>query len=225
MELRQNAMISFQKPSEFDDFYESLSIHGGWRVQSGLMNQRGESIKDTAYVNYLRKLFMNKNLFRRNVSIAEIVSFLDGYEFLSRILKSLKSKVASNIYDSVQIHLEYKIPYSKNRRVDFIFEYNDQILLTEFRLSADFPNQSGMWQKKEIELIIYKELMTNFLNNKSIYLYAFIGMPEYLKLQKISKNILYNDNNVEFFVDYLVTYLLKDMRRPSEFDISRKDYS
>jgi hypothetical protein len=223
MELSKNAMISFQKPEQFNDFYQSLSIHGGWKIQSGLMNQRGEVIKDTAYVNYLRNLFMSKNLFRRNVSIAEIVSFLDGYEFLSRILKSFKLKVSSDVYDSVQIHIEYKIPYSKNRRVDFVFEYNDQILLTELRLSADFPNQSGMWQKKELELIIYKELMTNFLTNKSIYLYAFIGMPEYIKLQKISKNILYNDNNIEFFVDYLITYLVKDIRRPSEFDITRKD--
>jgi hypothetical protein len=223
MNFKENSMISFKNLDDFIAFYTSLGIHGGWRIQSGLMNDRGEKIKNTAYVNHLRKLFMEKKLFRRNVSIAEIVSFLDGYELLFRITSELKKKISTEVFNEIMIYLEYKIPYSKNRRVDFIFEYNENLLLTEFRLSKDFPNQSGMWNKKELELLVYKELMSNYIDDKRIYLYAFIGMPEYKNSQKILKNVIYNEANIDFFVDYLITYLLKDLRRPEEFNVTIKE--
>jgi hypothetical protein len=222
MNLKENSMIYFENLNHFKDFYISLGIHGGWKIQSGIMNDRGEKIRDTAYVNYLQKLFMKKKLFRRNVSIAEVVSFLDGYEFLYRIVTELEQKIKGQVFNDINIYLEYKIPYSKNRRVDFIFEYQDKLLLTEFRLSKDFPNQSGMWNKKELELLVYKELMSNYIMDKKIFLFAFIGMPEYAKNNKIVKNLLYNENNIDFFVDYLITYLLGDLRRPREFDITKE---
>lgn len=222
MNLKQNSMIYFENLNEFKDFYKSLGIHGGWKIQTGIMNERGEKIRDTAYVNHLQKLFMKKKLFRRNVSIAEIVSFLDGYELLYRIVTELEKKISNEVFSEINIYLEYKIAYSKNRRVDFIFEYRDSLLLTEFRLSKDFPNQSGMWNKKELELLVYKELMSNYITNKRIFLFAFIGMPEYSKNIKIMKNLLYNETNIDFFVDYLITYLLQDLQRPDEFDITRK---
>lgn len=222
MNLKENSMIYFENLNEFKDFYQSLGILGGWKIQSGLMNERGEKIRDTAYVNHLQKLFMKKKLFRRVVSIAEIVSFLDGYEFLQRIVTELEKKISSETFNQIKIYLEYKIAYSKNRRVDFIIEYKESLLLTEFRLSKDFPNQSGMWNKKELELLVYKELISNYITNKKIYLFAFIGMPEYSKNSKIMKNLLYNETNIDFFVDYLITFLLQDLRRSEEFDITRK---
>lgn len=222
MNFKENSMVYFEDLKDFKDFYKSLGIHGGWKIQSGLMNERGEKIKDTAYVNHLRKLFMKKKLFRRNVSIAEIVSFLDGYEFLFRIVTELEQKIDIIVFKQISLYLEYKIPYSKNRRVDFIFEFKENLLLTEFRLSRDFPNQSSMWNRKELELLVYKELMSNYLENKRIYLFAFIGMPEYLNSSKINKNLIYNENNIDFFVDYLITYLLSDLRRPEEFNIIQK---
>jgi len=223
LEFEQNSMASFSNLDDFNRFYESLSIQGGWKIKSGLMNRRGEAIENTAYVHYLKKLFMKKDLFRRNVSIAEVVSFLDGYEFLSRTIKNLKEKLQQEVFEKIKVHIEYKIPYSKNRRIDYLFEYDNNILLTEFRLSSDFPNQGSTWHKKELELIVYKELLRNFILDKSIYLYALIGMPEYTHQAPIHKNILYNDNNIDFFADYLITFLIGDLRRPKEFNIARRD--
>lgn len=220
--LKNNSMLYFEKLEDFQMFYDSLDVYGKWVIQTGKMNDRGRLIENKIYTKVLRELFMQKKLFRRNVSIAEIVSFLDEYVFIERIIKNLKSKLDEKKYQLIKLYLEYKIPFSKNRRIDMIFEFKDKILVVEFRLSMDFPNQSGMWLKKEIELIIYKELLKNFLGeNYRIYLYALIGMPEYHQNKMIEKNVVYNSNNISYFVDYLITYLCDENPRPKEFDISK----
>ena len=220
MNLKNNAMIGFNSPKEFFEFYTSLGILHEWKIVTGKMNDRGERIENRGYVHTLRKLFKEKKLFRRMVSIAEIVSFLDEYHLLKRILVTLKKKLDPEQYTSLKIFLEYKIPYSKNRRIDIIFQYGKKLLLFEFRVSATFPNQSAMWKKKELELMIYKEFMMNYLpKDYQLYLYAFIGMPEYHHNQKIEKHIMYNKTNIDFFVDYMMTYLFDQLQRPEEFNL------
>lgn len=220
MNFKNNSMIGFDSPGEFYDFYTSLGILHEWKIVTGKMNDRGSRIENRGYTHKLRHLFKEKNLFRRMVSIAEIVSFLDEYHLLRRILHRLKDQLSEEQYTSLKIFLEYKIPYSKNRRVDIIFQVDQKLLLFEFRLSSTFPNQSAMWQKKELELVIYKELMMNYLPQEyKIFLYAFIGMPEYDLGKKIEKHIMYNETNIDFFVDYLITYLFEDPRRPQEFNL------
>lgn len=220
MNFSDNAMISFTEPRQFFEFYTSLGIIHDWKIVTGRMNDRGSQIENRSYTHKLRSLFAEKKLFRRMVSIAEIVSFLDEYYLLRLILLRLKKELSPEKYAELNIYLEYKIPYSKNRRIDVVFQVGKKLLLFEFRLSATFPNQSAMWQKKELELVIYKELMSNFLDSEyQLYLYAFIGMPEYELGKKIEKNIMYNETNIDFFVDYLITYIYDDLRRPKEFNL------
>lgn len=221
--FKKNAMLSFEKLQDFGAFYKTLKVQGRWKIQTGKMNDRGKVIENNYYAKVLRKIFMDKQLFRRNVSIAEIISFLDEYVFIERIINDLSKKACETIFSKIKLHLEYKIPFSKNRRIDMIFEYNKKILVVEFRLSMDFPNQSAMWLKKETELIIYKELLSNFIGEDyKILLYALIGMPEYHQNNIIEKNVVYNTTNVQFFTDYLLTFLCGQNMRPEEFDISRR---
>jgi hypothetical protein len=77
-------------------------------------------------------------------------------------------------------------------------------------LSSRFPNISNVWQRKEMELIIYKELLSNYIKNKDIIIYAFIAMPEYNNTGKIDKNIKYNTQNINYFGDYIIEYLLDE---------------
>lgn len=221
--FKRNAMLSFMNLCEFSEFYQSLQLRGRWNIQTGKMNDRGKLIENKRYTNTLKKLFMEKKLFRRNVSIAEVISFLDEYVIIDRIISLLETKLESDEFDSINLYLEYKIPFSKNRRIDMVFVHGKKILVVEFRLSMDFPNQSSMWTKKETELIIYKELLSNFLDKDfKIYLYALIAMPEYHLNRVIDKNVVYNRNNIEYFVDYLITYLFNKNVRPEEFDISMR---
>ena len=207
--LKENSMLSFSNPNEFMNFYEDLDIYGSWKIQSGTLNYRGESIKDKLYVNKLRLIFSEKKLFRRNVSIAEIVSWLDSYCLIKRILVLLNEKLKiQELFDNLEIFCEYKIELSKDRRIDYILKYKKKLLLVEFRLSEHFPNMSNLWQKKELELIIYKELMSNYIGEDvRIYLYAFIAMPEFDNKRLLPKNIKYNKDNINYFCEYIMKYL------------------
>ena len=136
---------------------------------------------------------------------------MDNFYFIDRLIQSLKKKLKTNIIEQIEIFNEYKIPLSKNRRVDYILKYGHNILLVEFRISQDFPNTSNIWQKKELELIVYKELMSNFIpKNISMILYAFIGMPEYNGNEQIVKHKKYNTDNLEHLAEYVCQYLIRD---------------
>jgi hypothetical protein len=208
--FKNESMLTFDKLSKFEDYYNQFNIYSIWRIQKGLLNDRGHKIIDKPYAKELKRIFNEKNLFRRSVSIAEVVSWLDSYEIIRRIISKIIEKTDINKYQNIKLFQEYLIRLSKARRVDYIFMHENKILLVEFRISDHFPNMSNAWQKKELELLIYKELMSNYISNDyDIYTYAFIMMPEYDKNEPIIKNINYNNNNIEHFCEYLITYLLE----------------
>lgn len=202
-------MMYFSSLDDFLTYYKSLNIYSEWKILKGNLNIRGNSIYNKDYVISLRKLFDSKHLFRRKVSIAEIVSWLDSFNIIKRLAYVLNSKLDEEEYNNLELFVEYRINHSKNRRVDYILKYNKKLLLVEFRLSEKFPNLSGMWQKKELELIIYKELMSNYLDDYDMKIYAFIAMPEYDGMEIINKQVKYNDNNIVYFAEYIKEYLIK----------------
>ncbi len=207
--LAKEAMMSFENPKEYLEFLSKLKFPESWKVENGLLNERGKRIIDKYYTLKLKQIFNEKKLFRRNVSIAEIVSWLDGFVLMTRVIKHLNLKVDEKCFSKLKIHFEYRIRMSKNRRIDYVFEYENRILIIELRLSDKFPNLSNTWQKKELELIVYKELLHNYLPHKTrIIIYAFIFMPEYNENSKILKNIKYNKENINFFVEYVMKYLI-----------------
>ncbi|MFP4287566.1 MAG: hypothetical protein ACLFRI_07755 [Candidatus Izemoplasmataceae bacterium] len=208
--FEKESMISFQELGSFIDFYKGLRLYNNWTLQTGLLNKRGNMINDRPYTLKLKNIFNEKKLFRRSVSIAEIVSWLDSYEILKRIILKLNKELNYDKIGKITLYQEYLIRLSKARRVDYIFVHKNNILLVEFRLSDHFPNMSNAWQKKELELIIYKELIKNYLSDcYNVYTYAFIMMPEYDNKIAIEKNIKYNNANVEHFCEYLISYLLE----------------
>ena len=208
--LSKDSMVSFKNPNDYFKFLEELKIPKSWRIETGLLNGRGKMIEEKSYVSKLRKVFNSKKLFRRNVSVAEIVSWLDGFVIIVRTLRELEKSIDKEQFLSLKIYLEYRIEMSKNRRIDYIFEYRNQLLLIEMRLSDRFPNISNVWQKKEIELIIYKELLSNYLSSKfNIIIYALVYMPEYDRNNLLLKNNKYNTDNIGHLSRYIQKYLLK----------------
>jgi len=204
------SMLAFNSLEDFQKFYKSLNLPIPWRITTEEMNQRGDRIKHTPYVNHLRRKFGEKKLFRRNVSVAETVSFIDNYFIMMKVIDSLKRHLPAEIFDRISLYNEYKIAFSKNRRIDFILEYEKTILLVEFRLSSKFPNVSSVWHRKESELLIYKELLKNYLpSDYNVILYAFIAMPEYNYGNKIFKQIKYNNENADYFARYIKRFLTK----------------
>jgi len=208
--FESNAMISFNTLNDFQQFYDDFDFYGGWRITDSPINERGNLVRNSSYIILLRELFNRKHLFRRSVSIGELVSFVDNYYLLYKLIDKLKKRIPEEKLKKARLYSEYRVFMSKNRRVDFIFEYEDKLLLLEFRISNTFPNISNIWQKKEAELLIYKELLSNYLpDDKEIFIYAFIGMPEYQGNKRIIKHAAYNENNLEHLAKYIDLFIFQ----------------
>lgn len=202
-----DTLLYFSNPQEFFDFVYSQKIDDGWRIYSGMMNSRGKSIKEKPYTKLLADTFNAKGFFRKKVSVAEIVSWIDNFLYMQRILQQIKKDIGDNLYDQIEIFFEYKIIMSKNMRIDFIIKYNDKLLLLEFRTLDRFEKIRSAWDKKKLELIIYKELMQNYIQDKKFLTYAFIGLYEYEHSKIVSKHKDYNLNQVKYLSKYAKLFM------------------
>lgn len=207
--LQDDSMLYFKNVKDFELFYRDFNLYSDWKILKGMPNDRGRKIESKPYAQKLIRAFEEKSMFRRKLSIAELASFMDNFYFISRLLNILKRKLTAEVLSSIEIFSEYKIRMSKNRRIDYLFLLDEKMLLIEFRLSNDFPNTSNVWQKKELELIIYKELLSNYIPTEiKILVYAFVGMPEYDGKKGIEKHQKYNSDNLEHLAEYIKLYLV-----------------
>lgn len=206
--MKDDTLLYFQNPNTFIVFIYDLNMYYDWRIQSGLLNDRGRKITSKPYVEQLRKLFNDRNFFRKKVSIAEIVSWLDTMSIMKRLMISLQKGLTDEQYEGVQIYVEYMIQMSKKMRIDYILEYDDRLLLIEFRTVSKFEKLRPTWQMKFNELLVYKELLSYYKTDKKIYVYAFICMYEYNDSQLIVKQRQYNNNQIAYLTEYIKRYLI-----------------
>ena len=82
--MKNDSLFYFNNPNDFKKFINSLNIYNDWKIGKGTMNSRGESIRNKGYTNFLRDKFNSKRMFRRSVSISEIVSWLDSFVIMRR---------------------------------------------------------------------------------------------------------------------------------------------
>ena len=207
--MREDSLLYFDNPDEMIIFIDKLDIYNGWKISKGTMNERGELIRNKAYSKLLRNIFSDKEAFRRKLSISETVSWLDSFEIMRRVILELRQNISKDIYTNIGIHFENIIKMSKKMRIDFIFEYNNQILLLEFRMVNDYTKIRSTWSKKKGELLVYKELMCNYIDDKvKILTFAFISMYEYENRNKIASHVNYNNNQVSFLVEYIQKFMI-----------------
>lgn len=206
--MKKDALYYFSSPVVYFKFYQQLDIYNGWKIQKGLLNDRGKKIQEKPYTKTLREAFFKKGFFRRQVSIAEIVSWLDTMTIFARYLRLLSSKLEAIEFAGIKIYVEYMIQMSKKMRVDYVVEYKNRLLLLEFRTVSTFDKIRPTWDVKFRELLIYKELMGYYKPERDIILYAFISMYEYDDSGLIVKQRNYNDNQVRYLVEYTMKYLI-----------------
>lgn len=206
--MKEDTLFYFSSPSELIKFIYELDIYNGWKIQSGRMNDRGSKIYDRRYVRILREAFNSRGFFRTKVTIAEIVSWLDTMTLVKRVLIALQKQLNPEDYDGIQIYCEYMIQMAKKMRIDYVFEFQDRLLLIEFRTVNNFEKLRSTWQMKFHELLVYKELMGYYLPDKQFRLYAFIAMYEYEGSSILHQHKEYNDNQVNYLAEYIKRYLI-----------------
>ncbi len=211
--MKEDSLLYFETPYKLRSFVNSLDIYNGWKIQSGIMNDRGKQIDGKSYTIKLRQLFRDKEFFRRNVSLAEIISWLDNIILISRVLDELEREIPINQFKKIKIIAEYRIKMSKNMRIDYVFIYKDNILLVELRTVNRFERLKSSWDKKFQELIVYKELINNYIFNMNIRLYAFIALFEYEEGKKKDKHIEYNNNQIKYISKYIKKFIISEITK------------
>ena len=206
--MKEESLLYFKSPKELDDFILDLNIYNGWKIQDGIMNERGKLIEEKKYTKMLRELFKEKKFFRRNVSLAEIISWLDNLTLIQRLLQKLEIAVPVERFNSLEISVEYMIKMSKRMRVDYVIIYKKNILLLELRTVSSFNKVRPTWEKKFHELLIYKELMSYYIKDSDIKCYALIPLYEYTSKIKTEKHIENNDKQLDYLVEYIKRYII-----------------
>ncbi len=208
MNYIDDSLLFFSNPKDFLRFIEELDIYNGWKIESGLLNDRGKKIDRKWYTNKLRNVFKEKNFFRRNVSLAEVVSWLDTFSLVKRLLEKLQMIIPTNDFLQIQISVEYMIKMSKRMRVDYLIKYSDRVLLLEMRTVSNFDKVRPTWSKKFQELLIYKELLGYYQSSDKIVVFALVTLYEYISGKMVPKHINNNDNQIDFLAEYIKKYII-----------------
>jgi hypothetical protein len=207
------SLLYFHNPTDFSKFIEELNIYNDWKIEKGTMNERGESIRNKRYTNYLREKFNNKKMFRRSVSISEIVSWLDSFVIMKRFFDKLSDNIEDVEFNGIELCCEYMIKMSKKMRIDFVIRYKNIVILIEFRMVNNYTKIKTTWNKKKVELLVYKELIENYTQpDIRILTFAFISLYEYDGRVIDKAHYDYNNNQVDFLVKYFVEFVIKKQR-------------
>lgn len=206
--MKKNTLLSFDNPMEYIKYVRQFDIFSSWRIETGLMNDRGNVIADSEYCNQVRSIFQKKQIFHKKVSVSEMATWLDTFVHMERLMKILIANYDISILNEIEIGFEYVIKLSKKSRVDYYIKYRENVCLIEFSTVKSFSRLSTAHHKKRNELLAYKDMIHNYISNKRILIYPFIGLPEYSNDHKREKFILNNKNNITHMYNFLKAFIL-----------------
>ncbi len=207
--MNKSTLLYFGNPIEFVNYIHQFETYRKWKIEKGLMNDRGLEIEGTEFSIEVRRLFEEKEMFRKKVSIAEMTTWLDSFVHLERLCNIMIANFNNEQLNQIKVGFEYVVEMSKKSRVDAIIKYKDKYCLFEFSTVNSFYKLKPTFDKKRLELMIYKDMMQNYIEYPSkIICYPFIGLYEYDGNRRIEKYYQNNINNISYAYEYLKTFLL-----------------
>jgi len=208
--MKGNTLLHFDNPIKFLEYIKQFEIYDDWKINNGLMNDRGYKIAGSDFFVEVRRLFELKEIFRKKVSIAEMTTWLDSFVHLERLCNLMIANFTQEQLSNIEIGIEYVVKMSKKSRVDVVIKYMNKYCLFEFSTVKGFNKLKTTYDKKRIELMIYKDMMSNYIEYPSkIICYPFIGLYEYQGDQRQEKFYRNNINNISYAYEYLRKFLLK----------------
>lgn len=206
--MKDCTLLYFGSPVEFIEYIHNFQTFQDWKIQSGLMNDRGWKIEGSDFATEVRTLFKSKDMFRKKVSIAEMATWLDSFIHLERLCNVMIANFTKEQLMQIEIGFEYVVKLSKKSRVDVIIKYKNKYCLFEFSTVNSFNKLKPQYDKKRLELMIYKDMMHNYIEYPSkIICYPFIGLYEYQGEYRKEKYYQNNINNISYAYQYLTKFL------------------
>lgn len=203
-----SSLLYFKGPKKLIDFIHQFEVYKNWKIQNGIMNDRGYDAQDSDFFIQMTKLFADKEMFHRKVSIAELTTWLDSFVHLERLCNLLLANLSMDILDEIEIAFEYIVEMSKKSRVDVIFKYRNRYCLFEFTTVNSFGRIKTAFDKKRLELIIYKDMMQNYIDYPSkLICYPFVGLHEYVGDHRRDSFYENNIKNISYAYEYLKKFL------------------
>jgi len=207
--MKESTLLYFGSPMEFVEYIHRFEIYKDWKIQHGLMNDRGYLVGGSDFFVEIRRLFDLKDMFRKKVSIAEMTTWLDSFVHLERLCNLMIANFSKEKLDNIEVGIEYVLKMSKKSRVDVVIKYKSKYCLFEFSTVKSFSKLKTTYDKKRLELIIYKDMMHNYIEYPSkIICYPFIGLYEYENDKREEKFYRNNLNNISYAYEYLKKFLL-----------------
>lgn len=198
--------------NKFMEFAEELKADS-WYIYNEDIESRYEIIKNSYYFNQLKRKADYQNIQYDDV---EIVSWLDNISIIYNTLNNLFDEdeydISNEVLNKIHIIGEYHIPYSNNR-ADIVILYENKIIIVE--LSYDKFKNHERFKRKLDQVICYKELLNNLLNNHiEIATYTLLINPEVnsdnqeiKEYSNIFKNyVLPNDEKCYYFCEFIIKY-------------------
>ena len=153
-----------------NELVESVLYLKHWCVRDDKLSKRTDSIVYSDRFQILKERATEKGYYFNDI---EIVTWLDTLNILFYVFDRIEDE---NLRNSIKILQEYCIPYS-NKRVDYLFVYDNKILILEFsfnKLGYDLQYETKLQQA-----ISYKELLSNILPKEvDLGTYTFIVEAE-----------------------------------------------
>lgn len=189
---RIKALAIFENINDFFNKVKNLYDVENWKIQSNSYEERANSIKNYTYFNILKECFNSSNLTNKNVTDAQIISFLDTLSIMYKVFSSIDEE---SIVQEMKIIMEYVIPELSKPRIDYILTFRNSMILIEFSKTSTIENLSNETTKKTQQLIGYTDMLKSNITNKNINIIPHVCMyfdNSNEKNNEITKNTIIN---------------------------------
>jgi len=202
---KAKALFHSLKLSELVEKYKAIGFN--WEIRKGTMEQRYARIKGK-YEEFFNKQFKEID----NIKNKDLVGFLDSLSLMNSLNNLLKD------LDEIDVFMEFLIPYSHEKRIDYLLCFKCTILILEFGY-FDFQHNSKkymeFYHQKLIQVMQYEKLLQNLISSKVKTIpYVILYSPEINEAREPIANK--NSNRIIELASLIKGLYLKDTTATEE---------
>lgn len=197
-------MICLNIFDSIEKITETIDKTIDWQIFDADAITRAKAVSNMEYFNKLKKQAEKSKL---SILDDEIISWLDSLTLITRLLES--NILYPTLKERIKVIQEYKIKYSNNYRADYLFLYENKIVVIEF----SYKSYEKKFDEKLYQVIRYKELLEGQLpHDIKIVSYVFTYKPEidFDTRNPILKNIKENKIEITNLSQFLNNFFKPD---------------